>query len=212
MAHFIDGGALTFNALAYCRPHPGTLQFLAAQRENTSRFLNEAGERFFAGAQDLYERFNSSHAVRAVRAAGRALSNLWQLDEIRPLVDIGELQNAPPTMQRWIMAEPEVRRLYHQQRIDGYSHTYQDMQPGAIGEEHYDYRRVMDGMVVVDEVADEDGEYGWTATTYLEELLPDDNDLDIVEQVDITDTWQNAVAYIRRRKEDPTDRFGAEIG
>ena len=52
------------------------------------------------------------------------------------------------------MAQPDIRSLYHKGHCDGYSDTYVDMEPGLVGEQHYDYRRVMDGVV-------EETETGW---------------------------------------------------
>jgi len=212
MAQIIEGGALTFNSLAYGTPHPGTMNFLSQQFENASTVLTTAGARFMEGARDLYERISGSDAMRALRVAGRAVRSMWQLDEVRVLNTMDELQTAPLTMQRWVMAEPTIRREYHQQRIDGYSDTYIDAFPKDVGEEHYDYRRVMDGMVVVDEVPDDEGEYGWQATTYFDELLPDDNELLLEEKMDILDTWAAAKAALKARKLDPTSRYGASLG
>lgn len=212
MAQFIDGGNLMFKSLMYGRPHPGTMQFLETQAQSMSSALTDAGSRFMETARDMYSHLESSNAIRAMRAAGRAVRSLWQLDEIRELIDVGQLQHAPLSMQRWIMAEPTTRGLFQKQRLDGYSETYTDLFPGTIGEEHYDYRRVMDGVVVVDAEPDERGEHGWTATTYLEELLSDEDDLMPAEQQDILATWGRQIAAAQRKKEDFTSKFNADMG
>jgi hypothetical protein len=212
MAQIIDGGNLMFKSLMYGRPHPGTMQFIENQMGYMSQSLSDAGRRFVEEAQNMYAHLESSNAMRAIRSVGRAVRSLWQLDEIRELNDIGQLQHAPLTMQRWVMAQPQIRSLFHQQRLDGYSDSYVDLAPGQIGEEHYDYRRVMDGMVVVDETPDESGEFGWTATTYLEELLPEDSDLMLDEQQDILATWGHLLSSLERGKEDPTSKYNADLG
>lgn len=212
MALIVEGGSLTFDAMSYAMPHPNTLQFLSSQFEQATSNLTAAGQRFLDTAKDMYDRLSSSEALNRFRVAGRAIRSMWQMDEIRQLNTIGEFQNAPLSMQRWIMAEPTGRKMYHQQRMDGYSETYLDMEPSAIGEEHYDYRRVMDGLLVMDEEEDLNGDLGWTATTYWEELLPEDNDLSLEEQVDITNSWKFFKEHLKAGKEDPTSRFNSDLG
>ena len=202
---------MTFNSLAYGTPHPGTMSFLSQQFENASTALTTAGQRFMENARTLYERISGSDAMRAMRVAGRAIRSMWQLDEVRPLYSMEELQTAPLTMQRWIMAEPMLRKEYINQRVDGYSDTYHDVHQGDVGEAHYDYRRVMDGMIVVDDKPDSDGEYGWTATTYFDDLLPDDSELLLEEKVDILETWTAVRAALKAGKQDPTSRYGAML-
>lgn len=201
-----------FKSLMYGRPHEGTMRFIENQVGFVSQALTDAGARFMDTARDMYSHLEGSNAMRAIRAVGRAVRSLWQLDEIKELIDIGQLQHAPLSMQRYLMAEPTIRGLYQQQRVDGYSDTYVDIFPGTIGEEHYDYRRVMDGIVVEDAEPDENGEYGWTATSYLEELLPDEPDLLLVEQLDILASWGGLKAAVEKGGEDPTSKFNADLG
>lgn len=208
MAHFIEGGSMTFDALTYGGPHPGTLNFLQQQFENITPTLQHAGQQFVQQAQSWFEQLNGSAALRAMKSAGRAIKSLWQLDEVRPLTELAQLQFASPTMQRWVMAEPTIRKLYHQGAVDGYSDTYVDAYPKDIGETHYDYRRVMDGIVVVN---DEDHPHEWTATTYIDEMYEDEQPLTLEEQMDILDTWDFMRAHLKHSKEDPTSIYCNEI-
>ena len=64
-------------------------------------------------------------------------------------------------MKRYIMANPHVREAYQEQRIAGYDGTYKDPFADDTIENHYDYRRVMNG-VVVDSV-----EHDYTVTKLL---------------------------------------------
>lgn len=210
MARFIEAGPTTFDALVYGRPHPGTLNFLQQQFETTSNRLTQFGQQFMDGAYELWDRLSSSRAVEAMRQAARAVSSVWQADEIRPLMSLGDFQYAPMSMQRFIMAEPTVRQMYHDQTIDGYSDTYIDMYPNSIGEDHYDYRRAMDGFVVVNE-SDEDDESEWTATTYFDDLVEGDQDLLLSEQVDIQCTWDWLRSRIKPGMDDPTSRYSSKI-
>lgn len=207
MANLItSGGAEGMLVSFYGMPHPATLAFLDRQVHNMSDSLTAAGRQFMTKAEELYDRFSSSHAMRLMRAAARAATHFWESDTIRYLADIGAMQNAPPTMHRWIMAEPTIRNLYHENRCDGYSNTYVDAFPEDVGVDHYDYRRVMNG--VVEET--EDG--GWKATTWYEELLEGDQELSMEEKNDILDTWWAMKQMIKAGGEDPTSRYNADLG
>ena len=206
MAMIMEGDADTFNALAFGEQHPNALQWLQQQAQQVSPLLNSAGQAFMQQARNLYEQVSGSAAIRIARAARRRVSQLFQTSMIRCLQTIGEMQHASSTMQRWIMADPVVRKMYYNQQLDGYSDSYLDVHVGDIGADHYDYRRVMNGIVV----DNEDG--SWSATTYMDELFEDDRELDLMEQVDILDTWGNIRALIRQRKDDPTSRWNAELG
>lgn len=206
MAQIVEGGSHMFDALAYGQTlHPGTQQFLQHQVERPTEALTDAGRGFLSGVQQLYDRLSGSTAMRIARAAKRAAGSIWQSDEIRYLASIGEMQHAPLVMQRYILAHPYIRKLYQEQRIEGYSGSYRDPFPEDRGENHYDYRRVMSGVV------EEDDDGGWSATTYYDELLPDDYDLSLEEQVDIIDTQENVIAAIKKGGEDPTSRWNADI-
>ena len=200
------GGADGFHTSIFGTQHPGTLAFIERSLSDATSTLTEAGQRFMAGARELYERFSSSEAMRLMRAAARAAQHLGQSNTIRFLADIGALQQAPPVMHRYIMAEPTVRKLYHEDRCEGYAGMYDDVSPGDVGESHYDYRRVMQNMVTFES----DG--GWTATTWGEDLHDGDYELSFEEKCDMLDSWWAVREYLKAGGEDPTSRFNAELG
>ncbi|WP_396190469.1 hypothetical protein [Flavobacterium sp.] len=100
---------------------------------------------------------------------------------IVPLTDIEQLKTANPTMQRWVMAQPELRQLYLNQNVDGYSDQYRNVFGNEVGEADYNYRRVMDG------VLQDDGKESFIRR-YHEELYPGDRELDHAEKVMILQT------------------------
>lgn len=204
MAQIMEGGADMFNALAHSMPHPNTVNYLQSQLNQPVQAINDASQQFIQQANEAYERFASSDSMRLARAAVRMVGNAWEMDTIRPMHDIGEIQQAKPTMQRWVMALPDIRKLYHQQQCDGYGETYRDIDPGMSGEQQYDYRRVMDGFV---EVTDD----GWEATQYFEDLIEGDRDLLLEEQSDIMSTWSRVRQAIHERDEDPTSKWNATL-
>lgn len=194
-----------FNALAFGNKHPGTLSFLQNQIshiQNMSHVFTDAGNRFVSAATDIYNRHNSEEALRRVSAAVRKLSHVFQTNSIRYIDNVASLQHAPVIMQRYIMAEPLVRNMYLEQRCDGYSGSYVNIHGNDMGDDNYDYRRVMDGFV--QDHVEEDGVVNWKASLYIEELVEGDRKLTIEEQVDIIDTWEAIRYAMKLGEEDPT--------
>lgn len=198
----VDGGSEMFNMLAFQEKHPNTLAFVQSQFENISNTLSSAGQVFYQNMMNAYNAANSSEAMRRARLAMQKVKNVFEPDIVTSLYDLVELQAAQYQMQRWIMAEPTLRQMYHEQRCDGYSETYVDRFVGQVGEDHYDYRRVMHGMVQDHE------EHDWKATLYLDELYEGDRELNFDEQIDIMNTWDVVRGYLARGKDDPTSQFG----
>lgn len=212
MANFHTGSVNVFTDAMFAQTHPATLQFLQQQLEAPTMVIDSMRQTFMSAAQNAFEAMHGSTAMRLARAALRGVENYWQANVIQPLYDIGAFQHATPVMQRWVMAEPLVRERYLQQRVDGYHDTYVNIHGTDVGPDHYDYRRVMNGVVVFDEETDNIEEQGWSATTYFDEIMPEDRELTIEEQDDILTTWQHVRDHILRGKEDPTSRWNAELG
>jgi hypothetical protein len=212
MIKIITGGTEEFNALVYGHKHPQTQMYLEQQAQQANAYLttysatlNDAGRAFFTQAQEMYDRFNGAEAQRVVQAALAKAGGVLQPETIRDLWQISDVQNAPLVMQRFIMANPVVRDLYHQQRIDGYSDTYLDMEPNSKGLDHYDYRRVVTGMVMDDE------EHGWKVVTCFDELKEGDRELQIEEKAAILSVWDLVEARIKDGRDDPTSKSGGSL-
>ncbi|EKD22572.1 MAG: hypothetical protein ACD_84C00043G0006 [uncultured bacterium] len=200
------GSDAEFNALCYgANKHPSTLQYLENQVSNVSRTLTDAGRSFFSNARQLYDQLNNSEAMRLARAALNKAGSLFQSDRIRDIWDLAEIQNAPLTMQRWIMAQVDVRAAFHEQRCDGYSDTYVDNSPEDIGETHYDYRRVMHGMVMEDPEGDD------KTTFYLDELHEGDRELALDEKISILNTWDVVAELMQYGEFDPTSVWNNKL-
>jgi len=197
------GGESEFSGLIYGDKHPGTMRFLQSQIGNAfSSTLTDMGKQMFSNLGSIFEKFNGENALRLAKAARRKVTGFFEQEVIRPLWDIKEIQQATLTMQRWIMAYPEIRELYHDQRCDGYSATYVDMFPGQIGEKHYDYRRVMDGLVQVTDEGESKIVY------YYDDPPADDVELSLQDKIDITNTWQMIARHLKHTNDDPTSIFG----
>lgn len=199
------GAADAFDALVYGETHPGTVAFLANQVNNVASTLTDAGRAFMSKTKDMFEHFNGSAAMRFAREVMGTVKGVFQTQRIQTLWELLEMQSASLTMQRWLMANPVVRRHYHAQRCDGYSDTYVDMEPGCVAEDHYDYRRVMDGQFVFDEDGD------WKSTQYIEALKDGDRDLLHEEQVEILRSWDAMDLVMAICQDDPTSTVGGML-
>lgn len=195
-----------FDSIVYGEKHPANLDYFRQQTQNIASNIQDAGRSFFSNLSELNEKFNGSEAMRLGRAAMRTAKSIFKPNVISSIFDIGEMQQAPVVMQRWIMANPVVRELYHNQGCDGYGDTYVDYHKKDIAESHYDYRRATDGLVQIDEVNDD-----WFVRLYVDDLYEGDKHLSLDEQVDILSTWDIVEMFIRAGKEDPTSTTNSSL-
>ncbi len=198
MATIIQGGADAFRALAYAPPHQNTLNFIAQHSQRETQRLTEAGMQWVSNVGSAFTGLYQN----TVRTIGRAIKKLynsyWDVSDIRCLTTTEDFQSASLVNQRWIMANPTVRELYHEGRIDGYSTSYVDHYGKVSGVEHYDWRRVHDGLVMETEVG------GWESTEYIEPLETNDRYLELDEQVDIRRMWGFMNNVLDKGTDDPT--------
>ena len=202
-------GSAGFDYMMFPEQSPHTQQYLQQQLSRFSETLTDAGRGFMAATTELYNKVANSDAVRKAKAAIRLAKGIFHPNMIVPLETLEDLQSAQPMMQRYIMANQVIRDLYHQQKCDGYSDSYVDIEPGCIGESHHDFQRVMTG--VVQDIDLEGGDTAWIARQYYHESHPDDRDLTAVERTDILNAWDLAEAYAKTLV-DPTSIFGGSVG
>jgi hypothetical protein len=174
------------------------------QVTNFNQSLTDSGRAFMDKSRELYDRVNSSSAIRAAKAGLAGSANLFTRDAVVEIRTLEAFKTATPLMQRYLMAEPEIRAIYHRQNCDGYADSYLDAEPGKRGEHHYDYRRVMDSIVV-------DEEDSWTSTTYYEDTRDGDTVIDFTRQVDVLSSWEY-MRVLSALGHDPTNPFGGDIG
>ena len=104
---------------------------------------------------------------------------------------IAGLQQADDAMIPYLMAHPYTRQLYIDGRIEGYGDRYVDYEPGVIGPDHYDYRRVMSGTVVE---VEKDGKEVSTYTNYYDDLRGDEKVLTRVQKDILYTMWTPRVS------------------
>lgn len=197
-----------FNMMVFPEKDYGTQQWLRDRMESGRQMLNQAGQIFMQKTDELYQQMFNPEVERVARSMLRTAKGFFHPNHIVPLNTIQELQSAKPVMQRYIMAQPDLRRMYHRQLCNGYSDSYTDHHPGDIGEEHYDYRRVMHG--IGQEYTTPEGEYRWKVQHFYEDLHEGDRPLHMDEQDVILDTWDLIKTALSNRR-DPTDIFNGEL-
>lgn len=189
--------------------NPQARAWIQNQIHQGSALLNDFGKTYLARASEMVKMFNDGSIERAARAVTRNVKSLLHPNTIIPLTTISEIQSAKPIMQRYVMAFPDIRQIYHKQLCDGYSDTYHDHEPTVIGDDHYDYRRVMNG--IVQDTVDADGNPNFKISYYLEDIREGDRELTAEEQFVILDVW-DVVKYAIDQKIDPTDIFNSDLG
>lgn len=197
------GDPTVFDMLAFPEQSPANQVYIENQLSQFSNTVTDIGKAFLDASKDIYQKVNDSNAIRAARAALRTAKGIFHPNVITQLETLDDIRAAQPTMQKYVMAYPEIRDVYHKQRCDGYSDTYRDMEPNYIGEDQYDYRRIMSGMVV-------ETDDGWECTTYAHDDLDGDRDLTVDEKVDILNTWDLIQGFMDAG-EDVTDIYDGKL-
>lgn len=162
--------------------------YLAQQMQNIRPGFNEFSNRIYQSLQSTYNFVNDKlihyGLMNQLQSQGVKVVDNYYME----LNSFTALQNANPTMQRWVMSHPQVRQLFVDQNIDGYSGTYKNVFGKGVGEEDYNYRRVMDGAV-------QDTDNGWVVKHYIDDLLPGDKELDHYEKVIVRHSY-DAIDHI----------------
>jgi hypothetical protein len=196
-----------FDALAYGLPNANTLQYLQQGIAQVQQYLTPIGQQFMSKVNEYYEAANGSEAMRKARAAINKVQNLFQSDTIQYMNTVGQFQNSGHVMQRYIMANEVVQQMYEDQRLEGYAGMYEAPFTGQFREQNYNWRRVMNGVMQMDE--DPNGAFWFQS--WDETLLPGDRELELYEQRDILNSWEAIEAFIKRGLEDPTSRDGGYL-
>ena len=201
----IQGGLSAFNGLVFGLPTQDSLQYFQQQASSVSNVVGEYGTMFKESVKSLYDKFTNAESLEIAKRALQHANASEYKDVIRPLYYVTDFQTAMPVMQRWVMANPVVREYYHKQQCDGYSGTYVDDSPNRVGDNHYDYRRVMDGVVR------ESDEHDLVMTHYYEDLHEGGSDFSLGDKKAILKTWDIVEMMFKAGQEDPTNPFGGNL-
>lgn len=179
----------------------GTANWLQQREEQLRSTISTTAAAFFDRAHSMYSMISNSDAMQILRNLKAKMTQTWGGNDITYLDDLAKVQTAGPVMQRWILAHPELRGRYLNQEIDGYEGSYVNYHGDAVGAQHYDWRRVMDGIVQ----ADDDG---FRYTHYLENIPEGERELSLFEKVDILKTWNIVSEILDQGVDDPTSPCG----
>ena len=193
----------TSTALIYGLPNQNTMQFLHNNLQSIPEAQTAAANDFYSRAMGMYDQF---HSNAVLEKASRALSTIvdpWNQQHISHLHTLDQLQAAPYVMQRYLMADPMIRKMYNSNQLDGYSDTYVDPYDRCAPKEHYDYKIVTDGMMV------EEGD-DLVVYNYIDDLFEGDRELYFFEKTAVMNSWKSMHAAIANG-DDPTDVYGGYI-
>lgn len=198
----VDEDELAWGAVLSPNQSNGLQRYIQDQFTNVGQYVSEAARRCSESAQKAVELINNSATVSRIRNTISKLRGMIHQNKIQYIERREDFELAPVIMQRYIMAHQGVRRLYHQQRIDGYAGDYVDEEPGKVGIEHYDWRRANHEMFVTDE-------HGVGYQYFFnEDLAHEEDDLTTYEKSCIHFTWSALDAFMAAGAKDPTSPLG----
>lgn len=184
-----------------CAPKQGSAikRYIERGFENASRVIGGAARRSIDIAKRSFEYVQSGEFMSRVRNIISDIDKKTLNDKVKRLVDILDMQNASPLMQRYVCANPTVRKKLRDQQLDGYSDTYTDPEPDKAPEWHKDYLRVINGHYI-----QKDG-VSMQVSCYYDD---DEDPLNIFEQDAVLSTWSALDVIIACGQDDPTSASG----
>jgi len=195
----VDGGRAAFNSLLYNVPCQNTINWLNNNINTATEALKGVADNLVDASVNLYNRVNSNAAINAAKALVSEAGG-----HINPYViyglNMGSIPQANFIMQQYIMANPLVQDLYHDNMCIGFEETYFDTEPGIQGKDRFDYQRVDDGVLY------ECGDH--MAVNYYSNS--DETEISIIDQHLILDSWGHVEAMLLNGN-DPTDPDGGEL-
>ena len=198
-----------FNILVCPENNQNTRNYLREQFNRLGEGMSDVTKRFYQSSREKFDRLCNNRVTEMAKDALKNSLGVFHPNTILALTSLDSLRNAQAIMQRYIMAEPNIRKLYLQQRCDGYSDTYQNVHGDSIGENHYDYQRVVNG--IIQESKDEDGVVRSYMEHYSDVEYSEEDELNFNDQIRILDTWEVIRHYVLR-DEDPTNILGGSLG
>lgn len=182
-----------------------TVNYLQNQISSLANAGTEYGRKIYERSMAMFDAINSDAAVLAAEAVLTQVESMMGQDMIEPLLTIPQLQAAQSQMQGWVMTSPVIRQAWYDGKLEGYSDTYQDPEPGRIGHEQEAYRQLMNGVFVPHETQ------SWQYSVYCDR--PDDRDkmLTLRKVAAILDSHDAAEAAFEAGEQDPTSQYGASL-
>lgn len=194
-----------FDAMLYGARDNEVSDYFMQKVDTLQQIIPEQYQTLYNDIRENATFINSDYMKDVTSSLLSHVGSMWKGDGIRPLTKVADMQAAPPSMRRWIMAEPTIRKAYHAQECDGYSNSYIDMEPNSIGEDHSDYRKVRHGIIHVEENEE-------VCSVYHSDMFDDDYaELTIGNKVDIMTTWDMVKNEYQKGRLDPTSSWATYL-
>lgn len=182
-----------------------TVQWVNERASALRSTISSAASSFFDQARSVHQMISSSDAVQALRNLTAKVTDMWSSNQIARIGSLEGLQTASPINQRWIMADTNVREMYLSNSIEGYHDSYVNLHGTEVGDGHYDFRRVMSGIITPTVNRGE-------IKQYHEILKEGDEHLTLHEKVDIINNWNLVNTHLDAGELDPTSPIGNRLG
>lgn len=206
MANFIDAPqSSTFHKGLFGSVSNASLAYLQNSIASLKNIGGELGTQLYQRSMATYEAINGAGAVMAAKAILEQSNAAINPDIIRPLSTVLDFQTAKPVMINWLMTDTRIRQAWLDGRINGWSDTYVDLEPGKIGEQMTMYRQLHQG------VLKDDPESSWVMNQYFEEYPDNATRLDIRDLANIFSSQERMLDIIEQGGEDPSDEYGGNL-
>lgn len=156
---------------------------------------------WFNKAKTFYHTITETDANQALRNLTAKSDLSWKGNNVYLCRNIQDIQASNPVQQRYLMAEPNLRQRFFDQSCEGFAATYNNVHGNAIGVNHYDYRRVTDGMLMV-----KDDHIEWN--DFYEAIPDNDKELEMYEKADMIRNWNLVNIALDANEMDPSSPIG----
>lgn len=196
----IRGGEAAFNSIVFPPPDNRLLSYFNENLQSAYTAIGDMGHRFISTVKNMYDKFNSNEALNASKLLMYQAGMHFNQNIIYP-VPMEHLGMANTLMQNYIIAQPDVNKLYKQNMCYGYQDTYINPEPDTYGEDTLYYQLATDGMLQFDKTEDGNGFVKHYSRSDIDEYLSP------LDKFSIQDTWHNVMLLISNGT-DPTDPDG----
>lgn len=201
MAIGVYAGDHEFEVLHHGLPKSSDRAVLRDRLESTARSFGLAGTDLYQRALGRFESFDFDKFERKIDGFKRKVKHLFDKDEIRPMFDIGQFQQAGPVQARWLYANPRAKKLHEKEMMKGWEDYGFNRHEGRYGDDDPDYQQVMNGL----EVETEEGHSYFVEYPH---LYDDDyrTELTFAQQTTIRQSmWANFESWLDEGLDDPSD-------
>lgn len=182
-----------------------TVNYLQNQIQSLATAGSEYGQKIYERSIAVFDAINSSAAVLAAEAVLAQVESMMGQDMIESLTSISQLQTAQSQMQGWIMTSPVLRQAWYDGKVEGYSDTYVDSEPGRVGHEQQAYRHLMNGVFLPHEEA------SYQYNLYFDRVSEVDQMLTLRQVAAIVESQEAAERALEDGEQDPTSQYSAMI-